>query len=159
MAYKGREGFYTIHVPGWTWSELMWCRLMVYRVQWQNRGWSLNYWRSTSHGMGWITLNWKQDQKSNNNAVRKTNGENKSANLCDNISNVLFVLCSEVRGNLHQDGRLQFSLQGISLLQHLSTLWECENTRCGTQRLQRELDLLVTKQIGRAFSFLWMENI
>lgn len=46
----------------------------------------------------------------------------QSSHLSDDVSDVLFVLCSQIRGDFHQDWRFVFALQGIALLQHLITL-------------------------------------
>lgn len=43
-----------------------------------------------------------------------------TTNLSHNVSNILFVLDSEIRSDLHQDWKFLFSLKGVPLPQHLS---------------------------------------
>lgn len=42
--------------------------------------------------------------------------DRNASNLNNNLSNVLFVLCTEVGGDLDQDWRFVFYLQGVTLL-------------------------------------------
>lgn len=70
-----------------------------------------------------------------------------TSNLSDDVSDVLFVLCTEVRSDFHQDRRFVFSLQGIALLQHLH--------KCVRERVcqEMELQLLNTKSVYCALRF------